>query len=216
MKKQNIKYYLHEYSNYVYRKTQEVLWSQRTGAGKDPAHGSLALRWHQSREWRVADCGSSWGPRTGWLLIDYKDSEHKFPSTWSGRAWSSMWACFCWLPKSRVCCLILETMPSCPGLTPTRHSTNGLTAGSAEHSPLHQWRASHGGHLHFKERTSSKSANTFNNNNRMWCLFLIWWHLTSLKWTGATPCTLTMDIMWLLTLLLVLFLLFAPCIWICF
>ena len=59
VKKQNIKYYLHEYSNYVYRKTQQVLWSQRTGAGKDPAHGSLALRWHQSREWRVADCGSS-------------------------------------------------------------------------------------------------------------------------------------------------------------
>ena len=41
---------------------------------------------------------------------------------------------------------------------------NHLTAGSAEHSPLHQWKASHGGHLHFKEKTFSKSANTFDNN----------------------------------------------------
>ena len=30
--------------------------------------------------------------------------------------------------------------------------------------PLHQWKASHGGHLHFKEKTFSKSANTFDNN----------------------------------------------------
>ena len=57
-------------------------------------------------------------------------------------------------------------------------------------------------HLHFKERTFSKSAHTFNNNNHMWCLFLIWWHLTILKWTGATLCTLTMDIMWLLILII--------------
>ena len=43
------------------------------------------------------------------------------------------------------------------------------------------WKASHGAHLHFKERTFSKSANTFNNNNHIWCLFLVWWHLTILK-----------------------------------
>ena len=43
---------------------------------------------------------------------------------------------------------------SCPGLTPMLHSTIGLTVGSVEHSPLHQWKASHGGHLHFKERLS--------------------------------------------------------------
>ena len=41
---------------------------------------------------------------------------------------------------------------------------NQVTAGSAERSPLHQWKASHGGHLHFEEKTFSKPANTFNNN----------------------------------------------------
>ena len=61
--------------------------------------------------------------------------------------------------------LTLKTMPSCPGLTPTLHSTIGLIAGSAELSPLHQWKASRGGHLHFKEKSFSKSANTFNNNS---------------------------------------------------
>ena len=123
-----------------------------------------------------------------------------------------MWAYFCWLQISWVCRWILKTMSSCPGLTPMLHSTIGLTAGSAERSPLHQWKASHGGHLHFKEKTFSKSVNTFDNNH-MRCLFFIWWHLPTLKWTGATLCTLTMDIMWLLILILnVLFLLFAPCI----
>ena len=66
-------------------------------------------------------------------------------------------------PESAV--LILKTMPSCPGLTPTLHSTIGLTAGSAELSPLLKWKASRGGHLHFKEKTFSKSANTFKNNH---------------------------------------------------
>ena len=122
-----------------------------------------------------------------------------------------MWV-YCWLPKSWICRLILKTMSSCPGLTPMLHSTIGLTAGSAECSPLHQWKASHGGHPHFKEKTFSQSVNTFDNNH-MRCLFFIWWHLPTLKWTGATLCTLTMDIMWLLLLILVvLFLLFAPCI----
>ena len=124
-----------------------------------------------------------------------------------------MWVYFCWLQKSWVCDLILKTMPFCPGLTHTLHSTIGLTAGSVEHSPLHQWKVSRGGkHLYFKEKTFFKSANTFDNNH-MWCLVFIWWHLTTLKWTGATLCTLTMDMMWLLILILnVVFLLFALCI----
>ena len=143
------------------------------------------------------------------------------------------------------------------------------TAGPVECSPLHQWMASHCGHLHFKERTFSKSVNTFDNNH-MWCLFLIWWYLTilrvghdwasslslscigegngnplqcsclenprdggawwaavygvaqsrtRLKWLSSSNnpkkdlCNtlyLTVDIMWLLTSLIVLFLLFAP------
>ena len=58
--------------------------------------------------------------------------------------------------------MTLKAMPSCPGLTPTLHSTIGLTAGFVEHSPLHQWKASHGGHLHFKEKTFSKSVNTLD------------------------------------------------------
>ena len=61
--------------------------------------------------------------------------------------------------------LILKTMPSCPGFTPTQHFTINLTAGSVEHSLLRQWKASHGGHLHFKEKTFSKSANTFDNSH---------------------------------------------------
>ena len=64
------------------------------------------------------------------------------------------------------------------------------TAGSVEHSPLHQWKASRGGHLHFKEKTFSKSANTLDN----------WWHLTTLRWTDVT-----MDIIWLLILILTCF-----------
>ena len=55
--------------------------------------------------------------------------------------------------------------PSCPGLTPTLNSTISLTAGSVAHSPLHQWKASHGGHPYFKEKTFSKSVNTFDNNH---------------------------------------------------
>ena len=42
---------------------------------------------------------------------------------------------------------------------------HSLTAGSVECSPLHQWKASHGGHLHFKKKTFSKFANTFNDNH---------------------------------------------------
>ena len=122
-----------------------------------------------------------------------------------------MWVYFCWLQKSWVCHLILKTMSSCPGLTPTLHSTIGLTAGSVEHSPLCQWKASRGGHPHFKEKTFSKSVNTFDNNH-MRCLFFIWWHLPTLKWTGATLCTLTVYIMWLLISILTCFNDYVACI----
>ena len=108
------------------------------------------------------------------------------------------------LQKSWVCRLILKTTPSCPGLTPTHHLTISLTAGSVECSPLHQWKAFHGGHLHFKKNTFSKSTNIFNNN-RMWCFFLNWWHLTTLRWTDVT-----MDIMWLLILILTCFCCLLP------
>ena len=115
-----------------------------------------------------------------------------------------MWAYFCWLQISWVCRWILKTMSSCPGLTPMLHSTIGLTAGSVERSLLRQWKASCGGHPHFKEKTFSKSLNTFDNNH-IRCFFFIWWHLPTLKWTGATLCTLTMDIMWLLISILTCF-----------
>ena len=39
---------------------------------------------------------------------------------------------------------------------------HSLTAGSVEHSPLRQWKASRGGRPHFKEKTFSKSVNTFD------------------------------------------------------
>ena len=55
-------------------------------------------------------------------------------------------------------------MPSCPGLILMLQSTISLTAGSVEHSLLHQWKASHDGHLHFKEKTFSKFANNFDKS----------------------------------------------------
>ena len=64
-----------------------------------------------------------------------------------------------------------------------RISQSILTAGSVECSLLHQWKASGGGHIHFKRKTFAKSVNTFNNN-RVWCLFLNWWHLTTLNKQG--------------------------------
>ena len=57
--------------------------------------------------------------------------------------------------------------------------------------PHPQWKASHGGHLHCRERTFFKSVTTFTNNHHMWCFFLIWSHLIILKWTDVTLCTLT-------------------------
>ena len=93
-------------------------------------------------------------------------------------------------------------MPSCPELTHMLHSTVGLIARSVKHSYPHWQQASHGGHLPFRERIFSKSVTTFTNSNHMWCLLLIWWHLTILKWTGVTLGTLTMDIMWFLTLII--------------
>ena len=89
----------------------------------------------------------------------------------------------------------LKTMTSCPGLIPMLPSTISLIAVSAEHSPPDQLKTSQGEFLHFKEGAFFNSENTFTNNNHMWCLFLIWWHLTTLKWTDVT-----MDIMWLLIL----------------
>ena len=65
---------------------------------------------------------------------------------------------------------------------------------SVECSPLHQWKASRGGHLHFKEKTLQICK--YLNNNHMWRLFLNWWHLTALRWTDVT-----MDIMWLFILI---------------
>ena len=68
-------------------------------------------------------------------------------------------------------------------------------------APLFMMKGFCGGHLHFKKKTFSISPNTFHNNH-MWCLFFIWWHLPTLKWTGAPLCTLTMDITWLLILII--------------
>ena len=130
-----------------------------TKALSDPA-SSLALDWIRLLR----------RPRIPCLIVQQQTfilgaRPGSFRTRW---AWQSMWAYFCWLQKSWVCRLILKTMPSCPGLTPMLHSPISLTAGSVDHSLLYPWKASHGGHLHFKERTFSKSANTFNN--LLWCL----------------------------------------------
>ena len=122
-----------------------------------------------------------------------------------------MWACFCWLQKSSVCCLTLKTRPSCPGITPMLHFTTGLITGSLWSTlfisgRLPCWASP------FEGKDFLQVCKSFYNNNYMWCFFLIWWHLTILRWTGATLCTLTTGTMRLLTLLIVLFLLFAPCI----
>ena len=47
---------------------------------------------------------------------------------------------------------------------------HSLISGSAEHSPLHQLKVSHGGFLHFKEKTFFNSVNIFTNN----CRELVW------------------------------------------
>ena len=122
-----------------------------------------------------------------------------------------MWACFCWLQKSSVCCLTLKTRPSCPGITLMLHFTTGLITGSLWSTlfisgRLPCWASP------FEGKDFLQVCKSFYNNNYMWCFFLIWWHLTILRWTGATLCTLTTGTMRLLTLLIVLFLLFAPCI----
>ena len=51
-----------------------------------------------------------------------------------------------------------------------KHKAGYAVVTAEQVSPLHQWKASHGGHLHFKEKTFSKSENTFNSNH-MGCLF---------------------------------------------
>ena len=44
---------------------------------------------------------------------------------------------------------------------------HSLIPGSVEHSPLHQVKVSHGGFLHFKEKSFFNSVNIFTNNNRV-------------------------------------------------
>ena len=111
-----------------------------------------------------------------------------------------MWACFCWHQKFWVCRLILKTtFLSWAHSYAAFHNWSKWWVCRAL-SP-HQWKVSQGGNLHFRERTFSQSATIFNNNNHMWCLSLIWWHLTILIWIGVTLCTWTTDIMWLLTLI---------------
>ena len=122
----------------------------------------------------------------GWLLTQPLSQTSHCLGQEPRWAWESRWACFCWLQKSWVCRLTFKTVPSCPGLIPTLHSTISLTGGSAEHSPPHQLKTSHGGFLHFKERTFFNSVHTFPNSNHMWCLFLIQWHLAILRWTDVT------------------------------
>ena len=56
---------------------------------------------------------------------------------------------------------------------------------------------SHGGFLCFKERSFFNSANTVSNHNHMRCRFLIWWHLTILRWPDVT-----MYIIWLSILIM--------------
>ena len=113
-----------------------------------------------------------------------------------------MWAYFCWLQKSWVCLLILKTMPSCPGLTPMLHFIIGLTAGSVEHSPLHHERLPAADISTSRKRLSPSLQIP---STAIICDVFIWWHLSTLKWAGATRCTLTLDIMWLLILILTCF-----------
>ena len=46
-----------------------------------------------------------------------------------------------------------------------KHKAGYAVVTAEQVSPLHQWKASHGGHLHFKENTFSKCVNTFDNNH---------------------------------------------------
>ena len=52
-----------------------------------------------------------------------------------------------------------------------KHKAGYAMVTAEQVSPLHQWKASHGGHLHFKEKTFSKSENTFNNNHMGFLFF---------------------------------------------
>ena len=106
--------------------------------------------------------------------------------------------------SSRQCLSVLGSL-----LCTFHNLSNSWVCGTLPSSSEEDFR---GAHLHFRENTFSKFVTTFNNHNHMWFLLLIWWQLTILKLAGATIWTLNMDMMWLLTLLIVLFLLFAPCI----
>ena len=103
-------------------------------------------------------------------------------------------------PKILILPLILKTMLSCPGLTPTQHFTNSLTAWSVEHSLLIN------GRLPMVDISTSRKfflqvCEYLWQQSYVMPLF-IWRHITVIKSTGATCCTLTMDIMWLLILLI--------------
>ena len=105
----------------------------------------------------------------GWLLTQPLSQTSYYLSQEPRWAWESTWACFCWLQKLWVCRLTLKTATSCPGLIPMVHSTIGLIAGSAEHSPPHQLKTSHGGFLCLKKRTFFNSVMTSNNPKMDWC-----------------------------------------------
>jgi len=123
-----------------------------------------------------------------------------------------MWACFCWLLKI----LSLPFDPQDNAFLSWAHSytafhnqsncwvCGALPSSSVEGFP---WWTSP-----LQGKDFLQVCDYLRQQQSYWCLVLIWWHLTILKWPGATLCTLTMDIMGLLTLLIVLFLLFAPCI----
>ena len=64
--------------------------------------------------------------------------------------------------------MTLKTTPFCPGLIPMPHSTIDIISGSAEHYPPHQLKASHGGFLHFKERTFFNSEMTSHDPKMDW------------------------------------------------
>ena len=63
--------------------------------------------------------------------------------------------------------------------------------------PLHQWMASRGGSPSTSGKGLSPNLWLPSITTIICDTSLIWWHLTILKSTGATLCTLTMDIMWL-------------------
>ena len=84
--------------------------------------------------------------------------------------------------------MTLKTTPFCPGLILMLHSTIGLIAGSAECSPLHQLKGSHGGFFHFKEKTFFNSVKISSEKQPLADSIiaeLIWKSCASKKWNDA-------------------------------